>query len=549
MEAHKSSFDIEVVRDIPAPSTTDEGLPPPTREQLSTLRRVSGNIPKTAYLLCIVELAERASYHGVKTVFSNFMQYPLPRGGNGWGAPARGSERTAGALGKGLQFSNALSLLFMCLAWIVPLFSGWAADAKTGYWKMVFGGAILGGVAHVVMIVAAIPRVIASGTAVAPFVVSLIMLAVGAGMFKPLIAPTLLDQIDASRPYVKTVGIGGKSEHVIVDPQVTKQSATLYLFAFIHIGAIVALTSTFAERYVGFWLAFVIPSILYFALPLTLWYTRRRIHWTPAKGSKLGLVCRLLSTAIIQSEGRFWRKDLLDLAKPSAISALDGKIDWTDEDVDQINLGGIGTVSTAQAGSLTTQGVPNDLLSKANPIVVLAATPTVLYIINPFLQRRKIRFGKIRRLTLGFTLSLCSALSGALLQWRIYATSPCGFAATTCSQHKGLVSPISLWWQFPIHAFAGLAEVLNSTTAYEIAYDASPDMKALVTALYFASMALSAAAGQAVGPAMHDPDLVWIWAVPGMIGLVQTVAFWFQYRHMDQEAEYTPGVVERKDSQ
>ncbi|KAF2773213.1 hypothetical protein EJ03DRAFT_347743 [Teratosphaeria nubilosa] len=523
MEAHKSGFDIEVV-----PLNAATSLRQDTKDSI------------------LVELAERASYHGVKTVFSNFMQYPLPRGGNGWGAPARGSERTAGALGKGLQFSNALSLFFMSLAWIVPLFSGWAADAKTGYWKMVFWGAILGGVAQVIMIVAAIPCVIASGTAVAPFVVSLIMLAVGAGMFKPLIAPTLLDQIDASQPYVKTAGIGGKSEHVIVDPQVTKQSATLYLFAFIHIGAIVALTSTFAERYVGFWLAFVIPSILYFALPLTLWYTRHRIHWTPARGSKLGLVCRVLTTAIKQSKGRFWREDLLDLAKPSVMNALDGKIDWTDEDVGQIrktlractiflyfivyqiNLGGIGTVSTAQAGSLTTRGVPNDLLSKANPIVVLAATPTMLYIINPFLQRRKIHFGRIKRLTVGFTLSLCSALSGAILQWRIYATSPCGYAATTCSQRKGLVSPISLWWQFPIHAFAGLAEVLNSTTAYEIAYDASPDMKALVTALYFASMALSAAAGQVVGPAMHDPDLVWIWAVPGMIGLVQTVNFWFK---------------------
>lgn len=33
------------------------------------------------------------------------MQFPLPAGGNGAGAPPRGTQETAGALGKGEQFS------------------------------------------------------------------------------------------------------------------------------------------------------------------------------------------------------------------------------------------------------------------------------------------------------------------------------------------------------------------------------------------------------------------------------------------------------------
>lgn len=88
------------------------------------LRKIADTIPHTAYLLCIVELAERASYYGASTVFSNFMQFPLPKGGNGAGAPARGTEDTAGALGKGLQFSNAMTLLFKFLAYIIPIFGG-----------------------------------------------------------------------------------------------------------------------------------------------------------------------------------------------------------------------------------------------------------------------------------------------------------------------------------------------------------------------------------------------------------------------------------------
>ena len=37
----------------------------PTEEELATLRRVPGQIPTIAYLLCAVEFCERASYYGV----------------------------------------------------------------------------------------------------------------------------------------------------------------------------------------------------------------------------------------------------------------------------------------------------------------------------------------------------------------------------------------------------------------------------------------------------------------------------------------------------
>jgi dipeptide/tripeptide permease len=33
-----------------------------------------------AYALCLVEFAERASYYGSQTLFSNFVEFPLPKG-------------------------------------------------------------------------------------------------------------------------------------------------------------------------------------------------------------------------------------------------------------------------------------------------------------------------------------------------------------------------------------------------------------------------------------------------------------------------------------
>jgi hypothetical protein len=55
----------------------------PTEKELKTLRRVTVPLPWTAYLLCIVELAERGSYFGCRQVFANFVNNPRPVGGNG----------------------------------------------------------------------------------------------------------------------------------------------------------------------------------------------------------------------------------------------------------------------------------------------------------------------------------------------------------------------------------------------------------------------------------------------------------------------------------
>lgn len=76
----------------------------PTEEERSTLRKISDTIPYVSYVLCVVEIAERASYYGVKTVFNNFMQFPLPEGGNGSGAvPKSNPNGHAGALYVPLQ--------------------------------------------------------------------------------------------------------------------------------------------------------------------------------------------------------------------------------------------------------------------------------------------------------------------------------------------------------------------------------------------------------------------------------------------------------------
>lgn len=173
--------DIESSGDRTQSVIDNEMYPQPTPEEAATLRKVADRIPLVAYSLCIVELAERASYYGVQTIFSNFMQFPLPAGGNGAGSPPRGSEETAGALGKGEQFSVALGLLFSFLAYVIPIAGGYGADVYTGRFRMILYGVLVCGVSHVIMIVGAIPSVLQAGNGIAPFMISLFLLAIGAG--------------------------------------------------------------------------------------------------------------------------------------------------------------------------------------------------------------------------------------------------------------------------------------------------------------------------------------------------------------------------------
>jgi dipeptide/tripeptide permease len=153
----------------------------PTPEEMVTLRRVAGPMPVVAYLICAVEFAERASYYGVQQLISNYVNRPLPKGGNGWGAPPKGDQQTAGALGLGTVKANAVRESFNMLVYVLPIFFGWLADTKTGRFKLICYGIGVFGFAHALMIVAADKSLLANGNAKIPYFISLYLLAIGGG--------------------------------------------------------------------------------------------------------------------------------------------------------------------------------------------------------------------------------------------------------------------------------------------------------------------------------------------------------------------------------
>jgi len=133
------------------------------------------------YILCFVEFCERGSYYSSTGVISNFVNRKLPEGGNGYGAPPRGTQQTAGALGLGTVKATAVSQSFKMLVYCLPVVFGYLADTYTGRYNQIVWGVWVCGIAHVLMIASGSKSLLESGNAAAPFMISLYILAIGAG--------------------------------------------------------------------------------------------------------------------------------------------------------------------------------------------------------------------------------------------------------------------------------------------------------------------------------------------------------------------------------
>lgn len=132
------------------------------------------------------------------------------------------------------------------MAYVIPIFGAWLADTKLGRYKAIVWGVLIGGVAHVIMIGGAAPAVLKAGNGIAPFMISFFLLAIGAGIFKPCVTPTVIDQYTHQREYVKTLKSG---EKVIVDPETTINRIMMIFYSCVNVGAFFAIGMSYTPYY------------------------------------------------------------------------------------------------------------------------------------------------------------------------------------------------------------------------------------------------------------------------------------------------------------
>ncbi|KAJ7134113.1 POT family-domain-containing protein [Mycena filopes] len=542
-----------------------DGLVFPTEEEKLTLRRVSDTIPWNAYLIAAVEAAERFSFYGSSVVFTNFIQHSLPPGSK---TGAGGPDGQSGALGKGQQTSTGMGTFYQFWCYVTPLLGAYIADAHWGRYNTIILGVAIALIGHIILIIAAIPGVINHpNSAFGVFVLAEIVIGFGTGLFKSNISPLVAEQYRRTKLFVVTTKSG---ERVIVDPVQTVSRVYIYFYLFINVGALVGqITMAYAEKYVGFYLAFTLPTIVFLFCPIVLIAGRNRYVRSPPTGSILALFLKVFNYCAkgkwslnpVRTFKNLTAADFWDTARPSRVP-VEARPSWMTFDdiwIDEVRRGlkacivflwfpiywltynQLNNNLVSQAATMETHGLPNDVLSNLDPLALIILIPIADKLLYPAMLRWGWNFTALKKITAGFVTGAMAMAWAAAVQHYIYKTNPCGYAAGTCVDADGnaLVSPLNVWIQTGAYVLIAISEILASITGLEYAFTKAPkNMRSLVMSIFLFMSALASALGEAFVSLSTDPLLVWNYGSMGVIAFVASFLVWFHVRHLDQaEAE------------
>lgn len=436
------------------------------------------------------------------------------------------------------------------------------ADAHWGRYRTIQYAIVAAIIGHIIMVVSAVPSVIAApSTSLGVFTLGIITIGLGTGGFKSNVSILIAEQY-TDPAHIKTLPSG---ERVIVDPVTTASRLYLYFYMAINFGALFGqITMSFASNYVGFWLGWTLPTIIFSFCPLVMWFFRKQYVKTPPTESVVTKAAKAFSLCL---KGRgswnpiqFYRNCKADSfwqnAKPSVLLArgetLPSYMNWDDQWIDELRRGvkscavftfmplfwlcynqNTGNL-TSQAATMDRGQVPNDIISNLNPITLIIFIPICDKFLYPFLARKGIDFTPIKRITCGFFLGAAAMIWAAVTQHYIYKTGACGKYMNTCEEIT--YAPINVWVQTGSYVLIGFSEIFASVTCLEYAYTNSPsNLRSVVMSLFLFSSAIASALGQAFVALSDDPLLVWNYVVMAILATVGGIIFWFTFRSLDAE--------------
>lgn len=528
----------------------------PSDEELVTLRRVSGPIPWMAYSVCFVELCERFSYYGTTAVFTNFIQQPLPDGSS----TGAGKSGQSGALGMGQRAAFGLNTFNSFWSYITPMAGAYLADTYWGRYKTIQLAIVAAMVGHIILIISALPPVLTGSGGIGAFAIGLVIMGIGTGGFKSNISPLLAEQQTVTKMYVKTLASG---ERVIVDPIVTTSRMFLYYYACINIGSLVGqIGMVYAEKYVGFWLAYTLPTIMFATAPFVLFVCKKHYHLYPPTGSVLARFFQLWTFAQrgcwsinpVRTIQNFRRPGYWERVKPSQFAIADRPHWMTFDDawVDEVARGlkactvflwlplywlaynQMTSNLTSQSATMELHGAPNDIIQNLNPISLIIFIPIMDFFVYPAIRKARIPFTPLKRICLGFFLASSAMISACVVQHYIYKLGPCGDHMNSCDDP----APINVWVQTVPYVLIGFSEIMASITGLEYAFTKAPvNMRSLVMSVNLFMNAISSAIAQALVSLSDDPLLVVNYGVVAGLAFAGGVGFWLAHHRLDSREE------------
>ncbi|PWW72590.1 PTR2-domain-containing protein [Tuber magnatum] len=487
----------------------------PREEELATLCHIGDKIPYSAWLVAVVELAERFTFYGLTGPFQNYMQN------------RRDDPRLPGALGLGQSAATGLQYFFLFWCYITPLLGAIVADAWLGRYNAIVLFALIYICGLLVLFVTSLPASLDSGAGLGGLIGCMIIMGLGTGGIKSNVSPLIAEQYTRTKPVLKLLPSG---ERVIIDPNVTIQSLYNIFYWCINIGSLSSIATVWLELKFDFWAAYLLPFCFFFVGLFTLIVGRKSYVVRPPSGSvlldagkALGIAARngFRMDAAIPRFGEQFINELKRALIACRVFCF-YPIYW-------LLYGQMNSNFISMAGTMETHGLPNDLLFNLNPISIIVFIPSE----NP-------HSSPITRIAFGFFLAASSMAYAAGIQRWIYNTGPCFDFPLSCPASKDgtLPNKLHVAAQTPAYVLIGLSEIFASITGLEYAFTkAPPSMKSVVMGIFLMQNAFGYAIGIAISPTSKNPNLVTFYACLAGVTALAGAAFWFCFRHHNASEE------------
>ncbi|CAO3673851.1 hypothetical protein G6F70_006863 [Rhizopus microsporus] len=511
--------------------TYNEEYPEPTEEDWKSLPEVSDAIPKAAFLVILIEFCERFTYYGLSGPFQNYIQNPPP--------PSYPAS-LPGAMGKGQQTATALNTFFTFWCYITPILGAVIADQFWGKYRTILVFSIIYLLGLAILTLTSIPPAIASGASFPGYIVAIIIVGLGTGGIKSNVSPLVAEQYRSKSAYVKTLKNG---KRVIVTPQATYQKIFNFFYWGINIGSLSAIATTELEKNVGFWPAFVLPTLMFIPCIIIVILGRNQYIQNPPRGS-----------VFVEAGRLFWLswkvKGGLDACKPSNLAreypeyAI--KATWDDVFVDELKrtlkacvifcwypiywlcYSQMTNNLVSMAGTMLTGNVPNDIMQNIDPIALIIIIPIMDSIVYPGLRRLGLPMRPIARITCGFFFAAAAMGYTAGIQSMVYKSAP------YYDHPEGRQNWISAAYLIPSYVLIAISEIFASITGMEYAYKKAPQsMKSIVMALFLLTNCFASILAFALVSVAVDPKLEWMYTGISAAMFFCTIMFYICHHKAD----------------
>ncbi|KAI5290041.1 peptide transporter ptr2 [Ascosphaera aggregata] len=542
----------------------------PTEEECETLKKISGKLPWSTFLIAAVEFCERFAYYGLSGPFQNYMEND------------KHSTNPRGAIGLGQSGATGLSNYFQFWCYVTPILGAIIADQYIGKLNaiIIFASVYICGL--VVLFVTSLPVSINHGGALPGLVIAMTVIGLGTGGIKSNIAPLIAEQTKATKRTVKTLATG---ERVIIDPARTIErvckSIDSHTYAYrafcanttldmifylcINIGSLGAIATTELELHIGFWAAFLLPLIMFCIGFAVLIMGRKRYVVKKPTGSIVFLAFKAIYMAI---KGKF----KFDVAKPSYQRQLGNNtpLPWDDVFIDELKRTMVACKVfvyypiyylcyqqmlnnfISQAGTMELHGMPNDIMQNIDPLTIIIFIPIIDRLVFPFIRKRfGVAIKPITRITLGFFFIAVAMAYAAIVQHLIYTSPPC-YRFPKSSECLGGEVPnkVHVVVQTPAYFFVAISEIFASVTGMEYAFTKAPEsMKSFVMSMFLLTNAFAAAVGIGLSRAAKHPHLHWLYTALACASVAAGTVFWLLYSQYNKTEDTMNAIMRPENSQ